>query len=289
MNSLKKLLNELGNNDLVVRVKSDPVALFSTIVVLALVSVALAADILAPEGYARIDYANRLASPHELPPFGADFLGRSLFSRLIHGTRIIWYVIFVVSLISIGAGVGFGCLSGYHGGKLDAILARIADVLMTFPSILLALVLVSIFGFTLTNAAIAIGVAQIAPFFRLSRALTMEAKEHLYVEAAKVAGVSNARILCRHILPLIHGPLIAQAILNIPIAIIGVAALSFLGLGAQPPTPEWGLILREGRDYMRIAPHAALIPGSALFMVAFAFNMLGEALRDALDPKRKAR
>jgi len=175
--------------------------------------------------------------------------------------------------------------SGYFGGKLDIVVMRVIDVLMSFPTILLAILVVTVVGPGLYNAMLAVGVAQVPLYARLVRGLILKLREKEFVDAARAVGVNNSRIIARHILPNCLSPLLVQATLNIASAILSAAALGFLGLGAQPPTPEWGAMLSKGRLYMRVAPHITIFPGLAIMLTVLAFNLMGDGLRDAMDPR----
>ncbi|MEM0309053.1 MAG: ABC transporter permease [Thermofilaceae archaeon] len=252
-----------------------------------LVAVAALADYIAPYHYARGDLAASLKPPSPQHPLGTDHLGRDVLSRLIYGTRPLIQVISTVLAISIPLGVLIGVTAGYYGGLLDLVVSRVVDALMVFPTILIALFIVAVLGPGLENVVLAIVIAEIPTFARLTRALVLVEKELTYVEAAKALGASSPEIILRHILPSIAGPLLVQATFSASTAIMWEAALSFLGLGIQPPTPSWGLMMYEARRYFRTHPYLMIWPGLAIFVTVFMLNTLGEKLRDLLDPRMK--
>ncbi len=262
-----------------------PLTIVALIVILGVVSLAILADFVAPYSYSEPNIWRRLEPPSREHPLGTDHLGRDILSRIIYGTRPLLYVIIVSVVIAATLGSLIGLLSGYFGGKIDLILSRVIDALMSFPAVLIALAIVAVLGPGLEKVVIAIGVAEAAVFARLSRGLIIVEKEQLYVLASRALGASSPRIIFRHILPNMAGPLIVQATFTAASAILWEAALSFLGLGAQPPTPSWGLMLYEAKDYMRTAPHAMIFPGLAILITVLSFNILGEALRDIIDPR----
>ncbi len=246
---------------------------------------AIFASALAPSGPADASLSRRLERPSREHWLGMDQQGRDLLSRIIYGGR----VSLIIGVIAVGVagtlGVPLGAIAGYRGGWLGHGLMALVDVLLSFPAILLAIVVVALFGPGIRNAMIAIGVAQMPIYARLMRAEVIRLRAETFIEAARAIGLSERRILARHILPNALGPLIVQSTLNLAGAILSAAYLGFLGLGAQPPTPEWGAMLSDGRTYLRTAPHVAIYPGVAVMLVVLAFNLLGDGLRDALDPR----
>ncbi|MEM1645298.1 MAG: ABC transporter permease [Ignisphaera sp.] len=238
--------------------------------------------------YAGIDLSKRLQQPSLEHPFGTDHLGRDILIRIIFGTRVVVYVISVAVAISILIGTSIGLVAGYLGGSVDVVVSRVIDAIMCFPAVLLALSIVTILGPGIENVVIAIGIAESPVFARLARGLVIVEKEKLYVEAARAIGAGRTRILLKHIFPNIAGSILVQATFTASSAILWEAALSFLGLGTQPPTPSWGLMLYEAKDYMRIAPHAVIFPGLAIFFLVLNINILGEKLRDLIDPRYRA-
>ena len=249
---------------------------------------ALLAPWLAPYSFKKLDLVNRLMPPGgEGHWLGTDNLGRDLLSRLIYGSRVSLAVgIFSVS-ISMLVGVPLGALAGYAAGRVDALIMRAMDLLLAFPSILLAIAIVTVIGNDLSNAMIAVGVVGIPVFARITRASVISVKELEYVQAARTIGCSPARILVVHILPNCTNPLIVQASLSLGTSVLDAAGLSFLGLGARPPTPEWGTMLGDTYRYYDQAPWLVIGPGVAILALVLGFNLFGDGLRDALDPKTK--
>ncbi|MEJ6781959.1 ABC transporter permease subunit [Aminobacter sp. Piv2-1] len=218
---------------------------------------------------------------------GTDAVGRDMLSRLIYGTQFSLFVGVIVTTLSLVVGVVFGVLAGYFRGWVDTAIMRVMDIILAFPSLLLALVLVAILGPGLVNAMIAISLVYQPHFVRLARAAVMSEKTRDYVVAAKVAGAGNMRLMFKTILPNCMAPLIVQATLSFSSAILDAAALGFLGMGAQPPTPEWGTMLAEAREFIQSKWWVVTLPGVAILVTVLAINLMGDGLRDALDPKLK--
>lgn len=216
---------------------------------------------------------------------GTDEQGRDLLSRLIHGAWISMFIGLISIAIGVGIGVPAGAISGFLGGGTDMVVQRVIDTLLAFPGILLAIVLVATFGTGLTNVMIAVGVASVPIYARLVRGSVLQVKNREYVEAAAALGRRRLSTLGRHVIPNVMAPIIVQSSLQMATAILFAAGLGFLGLGARPPQPEWGLMLARGREYLAVAPHVATFPGLAIMFVVLGFNLLGDALRDALDPR----
>ncbi|MET3576524.1 nickel transporter permease [Bhargavaea ullalensis] len=231
------------------------------------------------------DITNKNQPPSADHWFGTDNYGRDMFTRIIYGTKLTLIVGFLSVFIGGAVGVVFGIVSGYYGGWVDAVIMRIMDVLLAFPGILLALAIVSVLGGSLTNMIIAIGIFSVPAFARIVRGSALSVRKLEYIDAMKALGASDIRIIFKHILPNVTSPIIVQATLRIATAVLTASGLSFLGLGAQPPAPEWGAMLSAGRTYMHDAPHMVLIPGIMIVIVVLAFNIFGDGLRDALDPK----
>jgi peptide/nickel transport system permease protein len=225
--------------------------------------------------------------PVRLYLLGTDEQGRDLFSRILYGIPISLSIGLVAVGIGLLLGTPLGALPAYLGGRWDLLAQRLVDILLAFPGILLAIVLVAILGPGLLNGMIAVGIAAVPIYARLVRGVVLSLKSLVYVEAARALGASHARILLRHILPNALTPLLIQTSLQMAIAILFAAGLGFLGLGARPPEPEWGLMLARGREYLAVAPHVATFPGLAIVGLVLAFNLLGDALRDALDPRSR--
>ena len=236
-----------------------------------------------PEGY--FDYEALNAGPSAAHWFGVDALGRDILSRVVMGARI--SLAAGLLSVTIGAVIGtlMGLLAGYYQGWIERIAMRISDVLLAFPGMLLAIGVVAILGSSMVNVIVAVAVFSVPAFARLVRGNTLALKEMTYVEAVRSLGASDLTIMVRHILPGTVSPIVVYGTMRIGTSIITAASLSFLGMGAQPPTPEWGAMLNEARSDMVVAPHVALFPALAIFFTVLAFNLLGDGLRDALDPK----
>jgi ABC-type dipeptide/oligopeptide/nickel transport system permease subunit len=255
------------------------------VIVTGFVLVALLAPLLAPEDPLKSHLARTLEAPSGEALLGRDELGRDVLSRIVHGAQISLSIGVVAVGIGILAGVPLGAVSGYFGRRVDLLAQRLVDIMLAFPGILLALVTVSILGQGLYTAMVAIGIVSIPAYARLVRGSVLSLKEREFVAAARALGHNDASILWRHILPNCLAPVLVQSTLQIGSAILSAAALGFLGLGAQPPTPEWGTMLSKGRDFLRVAPHITAFPGVAIMLVVLGFNLLGDGLRDALDPR----
>lgn len=230
---------------------------------------------------------NALQPPSAEHLLGTDELGRDLLTRLLYGSRISLNIGLISVAIGLAVGVPVGAFSGYYGGKLDLLTQRLIDIMIAFPGILLAIVVVSVLGIGVTNVMIATGIASVPIYARLVRGSVLSVKKTAFVAAAKAAGIRDRSIIFRHILPNCLGPIIVQSTFQIATAILWAAGLSFLGLGAQPPLPEWGAILSRGRMYMRVSHHITTFPGIAILLMVLGFNLLGDGLRDALDPKSR--
>lgn len=262
------------------------VAMGASVFILLLIILAVIAPLITPfdaENYFDYDRLNDL--PSTVHWFGVDSLGRDIFSRVLQGTRISLIAGFFSVAIGALLGTSLGLLAGYYEGWWDRIIMRLCDVLFAFPGILLAIAVVAIMGSGMSNVIIAVAIFSIPAFARLVRGNTLVLKQQTYIEAARSIGASDMTILVRHILPGTVSSIVIYFTMRIGTSIISAASLSFLGLGAQPPTPEWGAMLNEARADMVIAPHVALFPSIAIFLTVLAFNLLGDGLRDALDPK----
>jgi peptide/nickel transport system permease protein len=269
------------------RLKKQKSALVGLGIVLFFVIIGVLAPLLAPAPFDGFNPASTLLPPGAEHWFGTDDLGRDIFSRILYGARISLWVGFFSVVGSIIIGVFLGLIAGYYGKWLDTVISRFFDIMLAFPSILLAIAIVAMLGPSLFNALIAIAIVNIPTYGRLVRSRVLTVKEEEYITAAKVIGMADSRILFQHVLPNCMAPVIVQGTLGIATAIIEAAALGFLGLGAQPPQPEWGKMLSDSREYLTHAPWTMIFPGVAIMLTVLGFNMFGDGLRDALDPKLK--
>ncbi|ARI76432.1 ABC transporter permease [Halobacillus mangrovi] len=274
-------------SDLWYQLKKNKIAMFGLFMTLVLMILAIAAPIVAPYDPYKMAPEARLAGPSLAHLLGTDQFGRDILSRIIYGTRISLQVGIISVGLSLVLGTIIGVVAGYYGKWVDAALSRLTDVMFAFPDILLALVIMAILGPSLTNLMIAVGIVYTPIFARIARGSVLANKNSLYIEAAKSMGVSNLKIMWKHILPNSMAPLIVQVTLSFAFAILAEAALSFLGLGVSPDTPSWGIMLSEGKDWMESAWWIAVFPGIAITLAVFSFNVMGDGLRDALDPRLK--
>ena len=276
--------------DFLQRLLKHPGGVAGGVVTLGFLSIALLAPWVSPDDPLAQDLSRRLQGPSRRHLLGTDDFWRDLLSRVIYGARISLSVGFISIGIAVGTGLLLGLTAGVYttgrwGRWIDQAIMRTSDILLAFPAVLLAIAIVSAFGPGLRNAMLAIAIIYVPRFIRIVRASVLVEKERTYIEAGRALGVSQQRLLWRHLLPNVMSPVIVQATLGLAEAIIEAAALSFLGLGATPPTPEWGAMLSEGRSYLRLAPWVILFPGMAIFLIVVSFNLLGDGLRDALDPR----
>jgi len=273
--------------DLRRRVARSRAAAFGGLIVALLLLLAAVGPLIAPHDPIHGTLAHRLQPPSRQYPLGTDDLGRDLLSRLLYGARIAFEVGFIATAIAGVVGTTLGLISGYYAGTVDRIIMGFTDILLAFPYLLLALIIVAALGANLTNAMGAVAVVYIPQYIRLVRGTVLSVKARVYVLAARAVGASNVRMVVRHVLLNSLAPIIVQSSLSFGSAIVATATLSFLGLGAQPPTPEWGAILNAGREYIRVAPWTTTFPGLAILLTAVGCNLLGDGLRDALDPRLK--
>ncbi|MDQ7857756.1 MAG: ABC transporter permease [Armatimonadota bacterium] len=266
------------------RLRRSTSAVAGGIALVALILTAVAAPLLTPYEPLAVNPADRLLPPSLSHLFGTDVLGRDVATRILFGARISLLTGLISVTIAILIGVPLGLVSGFYGGLADRLLMRLVDLMLTFPGILLALVIIAILGPDLFNAMLAVGISASPTYGRVVRATVLAAKSQTYVEAARATGCTNARIMLRHILPNTVAPIIVLGTLGVAGAIIAAAALSYLGLGARPPEPEWGALLSEGRNYLRVAWWMTTFPGLAIMTAVLSINLLGDGLRDALDP-----
>lgn len=255
------------------------------VLTVALVLIALAAPLLAPHDPNAQDTGRRLEAPSKEHPLGLDDLGRDVLSRIIWGARVSLRVGFSVVLIASLVGVTLGAIGGYFGGWADVVVMRLCDILLAFPGILLAIALVAVLGPSLNNVILALATTAWVGYARLVRGQVLKVREMEYVTAAKALGAKSPRVILLHVLPNVINPVIVLATLGLAGTILSEAALSFLGLGVQPPTPSWGAMLTSGRRYLELANHLAIYPGVAIMLAVMGLNFLGDGLIDALDPK----
>ena len=262
-----------------------PASIVGAVVVLLFVVAALGAPWIATTDPARTDWSKIRKPPTVAHPFGTDDLGRDGFSRIVWGARISMQAGVGSILLAIAIGVPIGLLAGYYRGPLDQAIMRLTDAWLSFPFLILAIGLVTILGPSLTNATLAIGLGATPTYIRLTRGLVLSTNQEDYVQAARALGARDPRVMGWHILPNITSAILVQATVAIPTAIIAEAVLSFLGLGVQPPAPSWGTMLNAAQQFLETAPWMAFWPGLAIFVLALAFNLAGDGLRDVLDPR----
>ncbi len=267
------------------RIARNRLVLSGLLMALVLVAIAVLANIISPYDPGAVDVMQALKSPSLLHLFGTDLFGRDLLSRVIYGSRVSLGVAFLSVAAALVLGSLLGLFAGYVGGIWDTILGRLMDVFFAFPVLLLAIAIAGMLGPGIPNAIAAIAIVYTPFFFRVARGPTLAEREHEYVQAARVTGVATVRIMWRHILPNILSPIIVQASVTIAYAILTEASLSYLGLGTPLLTPSWGTTLNEGRTYLQLAPWISIFPGIAIMLAVLAFNLLGDGLRDALDPR----
>ncbi|AEH51037.1 nickel transporter permease [Pseudothermotoga thermarum] len=265
--------------------KRTKLAMVGTFIVIGFLFMAIFAPILAPYDPIKVDLTNRLKPPSLKHPFGTDQFGRDILSRVIYGARIEVWIIFLVTVISGTIGLAVGITAGYFGGIVDEILMRITDIFLAFPRLILAMALAAMLGRGLTNAIIAISLVEWTVIARLARAEALRVKSQPYIEAIKALGAGNLRILLLHVLPMCLSPVLVQLTLRMGTIILTAAGLGFLGLGAQPPTPEWGAIVSDGRNYLVHQWWISTFPGLFIALVVLGFNLLGDGIRDILDPR----
>lgn len=273
--NLRELLTDLLKNR---------TAAIGMLLIMVIITVAIFGPAYAPYNPLIPAPLDRLQGPSGEHLFGTDSLGRDIFSRIIYGSRISLMIGLISVSISLIPGTLLGLISGYFGGHPDNILMRLMDVLLAFPAILLAIFITAILGPNLTNTMIAVGIVYIPHYARIVRSSVLFLKEQLFVQSIRHLGGSHVRILWKHVLPNALPPIIVYATLGMGTAVLQAAALGFLGLGAQPPQPEWGAMLSEGRQYIQLAPHVAGFPGAAILVLVLGFNLFGDGLRDVLDP-----
>lgn len=269
--------------------RQDPWTLVGGVIVLLFLVLAVFAPLFAPSDPTDGDILARLEPPSVEHPFGTDGLGRDLLSRVIYGARLSAVMGFFAVVVAGLIGVTLGAIAGYYGGWADTLIGRFVDTLLAFPGILLAILILAILGPGLMSVIIAVGIFGIPTYARVIRGTVLSVRRLDFVEAAAALGASHPAILVRHVLRNSLAPVIVLASLNFGTAILTASALSFLGVGVQPPSPEWGAIVAEGREYIRVAPHIITITGMFIFVTVLGFNLLGDGLRDALDPRNQAK
>ena len=265
----------------------NPTAAVAATVLLLIVLIAIFDEPLAPQGANEIDIAARLEPPSSEHWFGTDDLGRDILSRIILGASVSLRVGFLAVAVALVIGATIGLLAGFYGRWVDDVLMRIMDMLFAFPAVLLAIAVLAVRGPGSGNTALAIAIVYVPIFARVTRASVLGVREEVYVRASRSVGASDWRLLTRHVLPNAAPPIIVQTSISLAFAVLAEAALSFLGLGTQPPNPSWGLMLAEGRGFIDIAWWLAFFPGMAIFLTVLCFNLLGDGLRDVLDPRQR--
>lgn len=280
------ILNERATlaKDVLRRFKKNKLAVFGSFIIFALLITAIFAPVIAPYSYREQNLEQALLPPSRAHPFGTDFFGRDVFSRVIYGARISIAVSIIPVAISTILGVLFGSISGYKGGTFDLLFMRFVDIMFAFPDLLFVIAISFAIGRGLFTLFIALAIVGWPGVARIIRSQVISIKQKEYIEAARAIGMSDMRILFRHVLPNCIAPIIVLVSLSIPGVILSEATYSFLGLGAQPPTPSWGAILNDGQRFIRNAPWIAIWPGIAIFITVLAYNLVGNGLRDALDP-----
>ena len=273
--------------DVLLRLSKSPLAMFGLAIIFVLVFCAVFAEVIAPYSPIKQDLMHMFETPSSEHWLGTDEFGRDIMSRLIYGARVSLQVGFIAVGIALVTGGMLGAISGYYSGRLDNCIMRIMDVLLSIPQTLLAIAIVAALGPSLMNLMIAVGISAVPTYARIVRGSVLSIRNMEFIEAARAAGSSDLRIILRHIIPNSMAPIIVQSTLGVASAILNAAGLSFIGLGIQPPNPEWGAMLSGGRQYIRDFPHMTLYPGLAIMLTILALNFLGDGLRDALDPKLK--
>ncbi len=267
------------------RLVKNRLAVLGIIILLIYVLAALFADVIAPYGYAEQHLDKCFRFPCREFLLGTDNLGRDIFTRILYGARVSLQIGFVSMAIAVTGGSVLGAISGFYGGLADTLIMRFVDVMMAVPSVLVAIIITSVLGPGMGNLTIALGVSSIPAFSRIVRASILTIRNSEYIEAAKLSGCSDFKLIWSHIFPNILSNVIVQLTLSLGLTILHAAGLSFLGLGVRPPQPEWGSMLSSGRSYMRTYWHLSVFPGCAIALLVLSLNMIGDGLRDALDPR----
>ena len=271
------------------RLRKNKLAMLGLAILVVMVALAVCADWSADydTNVTGMNMAERLQTPSAKHWFGTDSYGRDVFARIIHGSRLSLSLSIFAMLAAVAIGSIIGAIAGYYGGRVDDVLMRLMDILLAIPPMLMSISIVAALGHSMVNLMIALSLAYIPVFARVIRSSILTVKGQEFIEAAKACGTSNARIILRHIIPNAIGPIIVQATLAMGSTILIISSLSFMGMGIQPPQPEWGTMLYEGRDLIRTSPYLVIFPGIAIALAVLSLNLLGDGLRDALDPRMK--
>lgn len=271
------------------RLRKNKLAMLGLAILVVMVALAVCADWIADydTNVTGMNMAERLQTPSAKHWFGTDSYGRDVFARIIHGSRLSLSLSIFAMLAAVAIGSIIGAIAGYYGGRVDDVLMRLMDILLAIPPMLMSISIVAALGHSMVNLMIALSLAYIPVFARVIRSSILTVKGQEFIEAAKACGTSNARIILRHIIPNAIGPIIVQATLAMGSTILIISSLSFMGMGIQPPQPEWGTMLYEGRDLIRTSPYLVIFPGIAIALAVLSLNLLGDGLRDALDPRMK--
>ena len=271
------------------RLRKNKLAMLGLAILVVMVALAVCADWIADydTNVTGMNMAERLQTPSAKHWFGTDNYGRDVFARIIHGSRLSLSLSIFAMLAAVAIGSLIGAIAGYYGGRVDDVLMRLMDILLAIPPMLMSISIVAALGHSMVNLMIALSLAYIPVFARVIRSSILTVKGQEFIEAAKACGTSNARIILRHIIPNAIGPIIVQATLAMGSTILIISSLSFMGMGIQPPQPEWGTMLYEGRDLIRTSPYLVIFPGIAIALAVLSLNLLGDGLRDALDPRMK--
>ena len=267
------------------RITRDPASLVGLIIIILVFLTALLAPLAAPHDPEPVVLGQRLLPPDRDYPLGTDSLGRCLFSRILFGARITLTYSLSILLVIMAVGIPLGMLAGFRGGLADSVIMRLVDIILAFPNLILALVLIGIFGPGLFNVMLALALVSWVGYARVARGMVLSIKEKEYISAAKICGTRGIKLLWKHVMPNLLPPLVVLATLDLGKLILSIATLSFLGLGAQPPTPEWGAMINDARPFMQTEPRLMLAPGLAIGLTVLGFNLLGDGLRDILDPR----
>ncbi len=271
------------------RYRKNKLAMIGVLMLVIMIIIAICADFIVDyeTDAVKQNMKERLQTPNSLHKFGTDEYGRDIFARIIFGARISLFVGVVTIALSLTGGAIIGATAGYYGGRIDNVLMRIMDVFLAIPSILLAISIVAALGAGVFNLLLAMSISQVPRFARIVRSSILTIKDQEFIEAARACGTKNSRIIIKHIIPNAIGPIIVQATLTMASTILTISSLSFIGLGIQAPTPEWGSMLSDGKGQMRYYPHLVIIPGIAIMIAVMSLNLIGDGLRDALDPRLK--